>query len=186
MRLRSILLGTLVSTVVLGAESSKYSLVANFYTGLNDVDLEALHLTFRDVGFESAEPVLGFKIDLNSDGTSDHVLRGPCGNGVCTLRLIDGKTKMPIAWLVGRPVIVHSAKINGWCVLSTYRRLGAAEGIFSTYVYDGRVYQQVSSITLHDQSVSDLVKELESVDSIGNPDNVRTAPNKSLQRAAPP
>ena len=109
MRLRSILLGTLVSTVVLGAESSKYSLVANFYTGLNDVDLEALHLTFRDVGFESAEPVLGFKIDLNSDGTSDHVLRGPCGNGVCTLRLIDGKTKMPIAWLVGRPVIVHSA-----------------------------------------------------------------------------
>jgi hypothetical protein len=186
MRLRSILLGALASTAVLGAELPKYSFVAYFYTGLKNVDLEALQLNDRDLGFESTEPILGFDIELNGDGISDSVLRGPCGNSTCALRLIDGKTKRLVASVVGRPLIVHSAKINGWSVLSTYHHLGATGGIYTTYVYDGQRYQQVSSIALYEESVSALFKELESVETIGRPGNVQSAPNKSLQRAAPP
>jgi hypothetical protein len=175
MRLRVILFGTLASTFALSAQPAKYSLVALYYTGLKQVDLGALHLSARDLGHESAEPILGFDLDLNEDGVLDHLLRGSCGaTGSCSLWAIDGKTNMHIASLSGRPLIVHVAKINSWPVLSTYSHMSATSGIFSTYVYDGQRYQQVSSIMLYDHSVDDLVEELETVKTIGRPaDDVR-------------
>jgi hypothetical protein len=175
MRLRAILFGILVSASVLGAQPAKYSLVAMYYTGLKEVDLRALHLSAGDLGHESPEPILGFDLDLNEDGVLDHLLRGSCGaTGSCSLWVIDGKTNKHIASLSGRPLIVHTARINSWPVLSIYHHMGATSGIFSTYVCDGQRFQQVSTMMLYDQSVDDLVKELGSVKTIGRPaDDVR-------------
>lgn len=170
MRLRSILLGTIASTIALGAESPEYSLVAYYYTDLKEVDLQALQSTAGGLGFESDEAVLGFEVDLNGDSIPEHVLRGSCGNSACSLRVIDGKTKALIASLMGRPLIVHSARINNWPVLSTYHRFGATDGILSTSVFDGQRYQQISSIALYEQAIADLFeKKLKSVPSIGRP-----------------
>lgn len=174
MRIRAILFGTLASVAAFGAQSSKYSLVANYYTGLKQVDLGALRLSAGDLGLESPESILGFDLDLNDDGVPDHLLRGSCSaTGSCSLWVVDGKTRKLIASLSGRPLIVHSAKINNWPVLSIYHHMSAASGLLSTYVHDGQQYQQVSSLMLYDQAVSDLVNELESVPTIGKPGNVQ-------------
>jgi hypothetical protein len=190
MRFRLILLGTLASAMVLGANAPEYVLVANYYSDLKEVDLRTLNVRSSDLGSELPPTFLGFEADLNGDSAPEHVLRGPadrCGTGGCSLWIIDGKTKVHIASMFGRPLSVHSAKINGWPVLSIYAHLGATDGTFTTYVFDGKRYQQVSSLMLYDQAVSDLFKKLESVPSIGNPPSVvHTAPNKSLQRSARP
>ncbi len=185
MRLRSILVGILTSFAVLGAEVPEYSLVAYYYTGLKEVRLEELQFRAEALGFETEEAILGFQLDLNGDGRPDHLLRGSCSaTGSCSVRVIDGMTKSHIATLSGRPLIVHSARINNWPVLSIYHHLGAADGSLTTYVYDGQRYHQISSVTLHEQGVSDLFKKLESIPSIGKvPDVVHTAPNSALQRA---
>jgi hypothetical protein len=172
MRIRTLLLGTLTSAIVLSAESPEYTLVAEYYTGLKEVDLRAIQADAGDLGFESDEVVLGFDVDFNGDGVPDHVLVGSCGyTGSCSPRVIDGKTKRLVASLMGRPLIVHSAKINAWPVLSTYHHMSSTSGLFSTYVYDGKRYQQVSSIMLHDESVADLFKKLDAVKTIGRPAN---------------
>jgi hypothetical protein len=167
--MRSLLFGSLASTLVLGAEPPEYSLVAYYYTGLKEVDMRALRLSAQDLELEFEETILGFELDINGDGVPEHMLRGNCGNGGCALWVIDGDTNNKIATLSGRFLLVHSARINGWPVISTYHKYGATDGTLSTYVYEEKRYQQVSSVHLYDQSVSDLVKKLESVPSIGNP-----------------
>jgi hypothetical protein len=78
MRIRTLLFGTLASAIVLGAEPPEYSLVAMYYTGLKEVDLKAMQADAGDLGFESDEVVLGFDVDLNGDGISEHILVGSC------------------------------------------------------------------------------------------------------------
>src|SRR5690242_19419642 len=123
MRIRTIFLGTLASAIAFGADSPKYSLVAYYYTGLKEVDLKAIQVGAGDLGLESDQAILGFDVDLNGDGTAEHVLRGSCGNSACSLRVIDGKAKTLIASLMGRPLIVHTIRINSWPVLSTYHHM---------------------------------------------------------------
>jgi hypothetical protein len=170
MRMCSILFGIFASTLALSAASPDYALVAYYYSDMKNVNLAELEIAPGALGFESAQAVLGFDVDFNGDGKPDHVIRGSvdyCGTGGCSLWVIDGATKKLIAALFGRPLIVHTARINSWPVLSTYSHSSANSGSFSTYVYDGQRYQQISSVMLYDQAVSELFELLSSVASIG-------------------
>jgi len=170
MRFRSFILGILASTMVLTAEPPEHVLVAYYYSDLKEVDLSALQLRAGDLSPEPPHTFLGFEVDLNGDSSPEHILRGPpdrCGTGGCSIWVIDGKTKAHVASFFGRPLIVHATKINGWPVLSLYAHSSATSGTYSTHVYDGGRYRQVTSVTLYDQAVSDLFAKLESVPSIG-------------------
>lgn len=184
MRFRTPLLATLTSCVALAAEVPEYVLVADYYSGLKEVDLKSLQIDVDALGPELPGTFLGFEVDLNDDSVPEHVLRGrqeDCGTGGCTLWIIDGKSKAPIASLFGRPLIVHSVKINGWPVLSIYAHQSATSGTLVTQVYDGTHYQEVSTVTLYDQSVSDLFKKLESAPTILTRQMKRTlVPNRVL------
>jgi hypothetical protein len=167
-RYRAILFGTLASAVALSAENPGYSLVAYYYTGVEAIDPRSLRLSSKDLELEQVESLVGFDADLNGDGTADHILRGGCSaTGSCSLRLVDGKSNKLIGSLSGRPLIVHSERINGWPVLSIYHHTSSTDGTFTTYVHDGKRYQQVSSIMLYEQSVQELFKKLETVKTIG-------------------
>lgn len=170
MRFRSLIFGTVAAGAVLGAGAPDYVLVAYYYSDLKEVDLRTLQVNARDLSPEPPESFLGFEVDMNGDSTPEHVLRGPsdrCGTVGCSIWILDGKTKALIAAMFGRPLIVHSAKINGWPVLSIYAHLSASSGTFSTLVYDGKRYQEITSVTLYDQAVSDLFTKLELAPTIG-------------------
>src|SRR5688572_9252690 len=107
MRFRSLFLGILAPALVFGAGAPEYVLVANYYSDLKEVDLGALQVNARDLDLEPPQKFLGFEVDLNGDAAPEQVLRGPndrCGTGGCSLWIIDGKTKTPIASLFGRPL----------------------------------------------------------------------------------
>jgi hypothetical protein len=71
---------------------------------------------------------------------------------------MDGKTRTEVGAMFGRPMIVHSARINGWPVISMYWHLSSTSGTFSTFVHGGQRYQQVSSARLYDKAVTVLFK----------------------------
>jgi hypothetical protein len=170
MQLRTLLIGMLVPAIVLGADASEYVLVVR-YDGMQTVDLKGLQVSAAELGYESAAAVLGLRTDLNNDGVQEHVLRGGlvyCGTGGCTITVVDGKSGRKVASVFGRPLLVHSARINGWPVLSTYWHLGATSGYYSTFVYDGQRYERVSQVMLYDKAIKDLFEALEKVPSVGD------------------
>ncbi len=105
-----------------------------------------------------------FRYDFNRDGIEDYFVeswKSLCGTGGCPYALVDGKTKKRIGDFFGSPILLLDQRINGFPVIQSYGHLSVDSGGFTTYVFDGRKYQVVSSVYVEGKSLERLFKELE-------------------------
>lgn len=105
----------------------------------------------------------GVRFDLNSDGTDDYVFQSAkslCGTGGCVYGFIDGTSNKRLGTVFGSPIIIKNHKINRYPVICRYTRLGGGSGGYGCYVFDGKEYTIVSSVSLSGESLDHLFMEI--------------------------
>jgi len=110
--------------------------------------------------FDDAVPY-AFQKDLNGDSQGEYLIVAAgslCGTGGCPYALVDGRSLRRIGDFFGSPILVADQKINSYPVIQSYSHASAGSGTFTTYVYDGKEYQAVSTIFLVGESVDELFK----------------------------
>jgi hypothetical protein len=113
------------------------------------------------LGYQDNSPTYALRQDLNGDGAKDFLIvsaEGLCGTGGCPYAIIDGKTRRRIGDFFGSPIVISERRINSYPVIQAYSHASAWSGNFTTYVYDGREYQEVSNVFLVGESIEVLFK----------------------------
>jgi hypothetical protein len=113
------------------------------------------------LGYQDNAPTFALQRDFNGDGAKDFLIVATaiqCGTGGCPYSLIDGKTMRRIGDYFGSPILISDQKINTYPVIQAYSHASAGSGNFTTYVYDGRKYQEVSNVFLIGESIEVLFK----------------------------
>lgn len=117
-----------------------------------------------ELGYEDVSAIVGAVLDLNDDHNVDFLVRSSeslCGTGGCPYNIIDGKQQRVLGQIFGNPLIIDQQKIHGYPVIHTYWHTSAADGIFTTYVFDGKTYVKVVGILLTTESVVNLFELLD-------------------------
>ena len=131
------------------------------YDAATPLDAAILKQYPRTVDVPDSDARKGFRIDLNGDGQLDVVRTygpGMCGTGGCFMEIFDGRTRNNLGAVFGHPLWVFTTTINGWPTLGVYSHGSATSGSYTTLVFDGRRYVEVSSVYLTGRSVDDLFK----------------------------
>jgi hypothetical protein len=133
------------------------------YESTRAIDLADMAIDWQLLEYDSPKDVRGVQEDWNGDGVPDTLLVAPeilCGTGGCPYHFYDGKSGRRIGDLFGRPIWIHSQKINGWPVLTMYGHSSAESGFYATMVFDGAEYVVVSGVKLYGNSVVELFDAL--------------------------
>lgn len=96
----------------------------------------------------AAGSVAAVTVDLNGDGTTDRITRGPCGTTNCGFLIQAAQPPAGIAEIEASVLVVRSTRINGWPVLHSYAHLAANEGILDVWIFQAARYVSVASVRL--------------------------------------
>jgi hypothetical protein len=116
--------------------------------------------------YDKSNSIVGFVLDLNGDRQNDYLVRANeslCGTGGCPYEIIEGSSNKSIGSIFGNPLIIDSKKIQGYSIIHTYGHSSVESGTFSTLVFDGGQYVEVSSIGLTSESLVELFNILNKV-----------------------
>lgn len=115
------------------------------------VDLpNTLRALLAELGYPDGAVPMGRRVDLNSDGRPEYVVRAApslCGaTGNCPFLLVDGASGRPIGEMFGSTFVVRDRRTDGAAVVESWAPTGADRGDHTTYVAARGVYRLASRV----------------------------------------
>lgn len=118
------------------------------------------------VAFYDVPDLAGFyqaaRIDLNSDGSADFLIRGICGNGGCEYVIVDGASSRLLGTVFGDAVCATWNEGRTFADIESFSHQSANSGLHFKYRFDGKSYVRYESLDLSGSEVTRLLSRFHS------------------------